>query len=110
MCKRHIYQAHAPAMAPQGAYEGKTTRLVYGEAALPERYASEDRSLKRYRHFPWWSLWLIWPLIALLKWVAPIYIGVLAALRDTMSTQAQPVAMIVAVLLIVAGIALIRHD
>src|SRR6266542_6681285 len=110
MCKRHTYQVNAPAMVSQGTYEGKTTRLAYGEAALSERYTSEDRSLKRYRHFPWWSLWLIWPLIGLLKWVAPIYIGVLAALRDTMGTQAQPVAMIVAVLLIVAGIALIRHD
>ena len=109
MCKRHTYQANAPAMVAQGAYEGKTTRLAYGESALPEGYMSEGRRNRRHGHFPWWSLWLIWPLIGLLKWVAPIYLGALTALRDTFSTQAQPVAMIVAVLLIVAGLALIRR-
>ena len=69
----------------------------------------DDRRIKRYGHFPWWSLWLIWPLIGLLKWVVPIYIGALAALRDSVSTPAQPVAMIAAALLIVAGLMLIRH-
>jgi hypothetical protein len=110
MCKRHTYQANAPAMASQGAYEGKTTRLAYGEIASVEGYAPNDRPIKRYGHFPWWSLWLIWPLIGLLKWAVPIYIGALAALRDSISTQAQPVAMIAAVLLIVAGLMLIRRD
>jgi hypothetical protein len=109
MCKRKSYRIESPAMAVQGAYEGKTTRLAYAEAALPERSMLEERRNGRHGHFPWWSLWLIWPLIGLLKWMVPIYIGALAALRDTFSTQAQPVAMIIAVLLIVAGLALIRR-
>jgi hypothetical protein len=109
MCKRKSYRIDRPAMAAQGAYEGKTTRLAFGETLPPESYTPGDARIKRYGHFPWWSLWLIWPLIGLLKWVAPIYLGALAGLRDAMSTQAQPVAMVVAVLLIVAGVALIRR-
>ena len=109
MCKHKSYRIERPAMAAQGAYEGKTTRLAYGEAALPERSMLEGRWSRRHGHFPWWSLWLIWPLIGLLKWIMPIYIGALTALRDTFSMQAQPVAMIIAVLLIVAGVALIRR-
>lgn len=109
MCKRKPYRIQPPAMAAQGAYEGSTTRLAYGEAAPPERPTSEGRRSRYHGHFPWWSLWLIWPLIGLLKWALPLYTGALAALRDTLSMQAQPVAMIMAVLLIVAGLALIRR-
>jgi hypothetical protein len=104
MCKRKSYQIDRPAMTAKGAYEGQTVRL--------DRYgiALGLRETGRPGRFPGWSLWLIWPLIGLLKWVAPVYLGALAALRDAMSTQAQPVAMVTAILLIVGGLALIRRD
>jgi len=103
MCKRKSYQIDRPAIAANGAYEGQTVRLdAHG-------IARAEREIGRLGGFPWWSLWLIWPLIGLLKWVVPIYLGALTALRDAISTQAQPVAIVTAVLLIVAGLALIRR-
>jgi hypothetical protein len=103
MCKRKFHQIDQPAMAVNGAYEGQTVRLDGRSITRAERRTRWPGG------FPWWSLWLIWPLIGLLKWAAPIYLTALAALRDTTSTLAEPAAAIVAVLLIVAGLALIRR-
>jgi hypothetical protein len=57
--------------------------------------------------FPWWTLWLIWPLIGLAKLVTPLVLNTLAAMTGSLGERG---ALLVALLLIVAGIALLRRS
>ena len=69
-----------------------------------------ERAAARRQHFPWWSLWLIWPLLAALKWAAPLYLAGLAEARGTLGALDRPAAALAAVLLIAAGLLLIRRE
>jgi hypothetical protein len=75
-----------------GARTGETTRLgaVRGEGG------------HACGRFPWWTLWLIWPAIGLVKWTAPLLLGLYAELA-ALSVPLLPV------LLILAGAALIAR-
>jgi hypothetical protein len=101
MCKRHT---HAPEvrLASEGAYEGQTMRLDPHEQAWGMRRANGHSW-----GFPWWALWLIWPLIGLTKLAAPLVSETLAAFTGSLGVLG---AQFVAVLLIVAGIALLRRS
>jgi hypothetical protein len=76
-----------------GPAEGETTRL-----------AAEGDGERRCRwgSFPWWTLWLIWPAVGLLKWTAPLVLAAYAELV-ALSTALLPA------LLILAGLALIAR-
>jgi hypothetical protein len=102
MCKRKSYRLGQPVMAAEGPYEGQTVRLAAGD--LP----SGDRQVRgRCAGFPWWTLWLIWPLIGLAKWFIPLYLGAAAAVLGPLS--AAGAAPFVAVALILAGLVLISR-
>jgi hypothetical protein len=100
MCKRKRYQVDQPALATEGAYEGQTMRL-------DPRGGSHDRghSCRQAGGFPWWTLWLIWPLIGLAKWFVPLYVGAIGAGLARLS--AAGLAPFVAIALIALGLVLI---
>ena len=99
MCtKAHRRERLTPMVA--GAYEGQTIRMSDADGASVERRrACEGRS------FPWWSLWLIWPLIGVAKWLVPLYLGAIGASLAQLS--AAGLAPVVAIALIVIGLLLI---
>ncbi|HEU5102735.1 MAG TPA: hypothetical protein VFU22_27125 [Roseiflexaceae bacterium] len=104
MCKRKTHRIDMPMLAAEGAYEGRTVRLNHRDD-MPARRS--DRGCAWHVRFPWWTLWLIWPLIGLAKWFVPLYIGVVtAALTELRATGAAP---IVASILILAGLVLIAR-
>ena len=98
MCKRQRYAPEAQ-LASEGAYEGQTMRLD-----LYERERSTHRSAGQDQRFHWWALWLIWPLIVLVKWGTPLALGAFAAVAGALGGLGAP---IVALLLIAAGIILL---
>ena len=101
MCKRKTHRMDLNALATEGAYEGQTVRLDQRDIANIERHGD------RHHSFPWWTLWLIWPLIGLAKWFVPLYLGALTAAFAQLSTAgAAPIA---AFALIVVGIVLISR-
>ncbi|HET9224051.1 MAG TPA: hypothetical protein VFO07_16175 [Roseiflexaceae bacterium] len=99
MCKRHTF-APETRLASEGAYEGQTMRLV-----SHERKCGMHRLDAHIWGFPWWALWLIWPLIELAKLVTPLVLNTLAAMTGSLGELG---AQFVALLLIVAGITLLR--
>ena len=97
MCKRREHMPTAQLAADHG-YEGRTLRL--GSAPdLP--------TVRRCRHFPWWTLWLLWPVLASLKWLVPLWLGAAATLAGALSTSG---GVIVAAVLIAVGLLLIRRS
>ena len=98
MCKRQRIAPEAQ-LASEGAYEGQTMRLD-----LHEREKGTCRPAGQDQRFHWWVLWLIWPLIALVKWGAPLALGAFAAVARTLGALGAP---IVALLLIAAGVILL---
>ena len=101
MCKRQRYAPEAQ-LASEGAYEGQTVRLD-----LHERECGTRRSVGQGQRFPWWALWLIWPLMELVKWGTPLALGAFATVAGSLGTLGAP---IVALLLIASGIALLRRS
>ncbi len=90
MCRSHRAE-HRPAMETV-AYEGETRRL-----SLESETGS---NACRWRGFPWWSLWLLWPLAMLLKALVPVVGGSIALLM-------QPIVLEITLLpLILIGIGL----
>ena len=73
-------------------YDGTTTRLVGGE-----------QTRQAYQRFPWWTLWLIWPLIGLLKGVSASVIAGWAALGGLF----VPANVLLALALIAVGIVIL---
>jgi hypothetical protein len=96
MCKRREYPPTAQFAGGQ-AYEGRTMRLD-----VPHQPAA-----RRCRHFPWWTLWLLWPLLASLKWLVPLWLGAVATVANTLSASG---GVMVAAILIAAGLLLIRRS
>jgi hypothetical protein len=73
MCKRHAYRRGTLALATEGAYEGKTVRLGARQTEWQAASSSgERRRRQRGGGFPWWTLWLLWPLGAALKHAPPL--------------------------------------
>jgi hypothetical protein len=95
MCKRKHYQLDRAALAAEGAYEGRTMRLD----------SRGGGSCGQAGGFPWWTLWLIWPLIGVVKWFVPLYLGAIAAGLGRLS--AAGLAPLVAIGLIAIGLLLI---
>lgn len=89
MCKQ---QRRAPEalQAAEGIYEGQTIRL--------------DQQHHRHGAFPYWTLWLIWPLLVLVKWLIPFSWGMFVAIMGAMSGS---IGAAVAIVLIVFGVALL---
>ena len=107
MCKRKSYRLDQPIMATEGGYEGRTVRLNARDSVSHER--REQHSCGGHGGFPWWMLWLVWPLIGLVKWFVPLYLGAITAGIAQISTLG--VAPFVALALIVIGLVLIgRHE
>jgi hypothetical protein len=93
MCKRHTMRT-ATVTQP---YEGETIRLG------AKRYSEyEPKAAGHCGGFPWWTLWLIWPLIGLLKASVPLLIGVVAGIGEITLP-------LVPLLLIVCGLLLLRR-
>lgn len=91
MCRSRRTE-YRPAIEP-AAYDGETRQL-----ALESETGS---SACRWRGFPWWSLWLLWPLAMLLKALVPVVAGSFALLM-------QPIVLEITLLpLILIGIGLV---
>src|SRR5690349_5598422 len=100
MCKRRTHRLDMPIIAAEGAYEGQTLRLDSRDGIPAQR--SERKACAGQASFPWWTLWLIWPLIGLAKWFAPLYLGTLTAIVTQLS--AAGAAPFVAFALIAVGL------
>ena len=103
MCRRHIKATEMRTATAEGPYEGETVRLGTqhdGQAA---------QGIARHGHFPWWSLWLIWPLFGLVKWLVPALRAGIAAVAGTLSELPLLAAGPWPILLIVVGIMLLRR-
>jgi hypothetical protein len=105
MCKHKSYRIHRPMIAAEGAYEGQTMRLDPRDIVSNER--RDRQACGRHASFPWWTLWLIWPLIGLAKWFVPLYLGAITAVIAQLNTAG--VAPFLAIALIVIGLVLIRR-
>ena len=106
MCKHKRYLSDQPmmaAMATDGAYEGQTVRLDSRDRVSHQR--RERHSCAGHGRFPWWTLWLIWPLVGLAKWFVPLYFGAITASLAQLSTAG--IAPFMAIALIVIGLVLI---
>ena len=75
-----------------GPYEGKTIRLN----EQPERGRPKAHS------FPCWALWLIWPLIVLIKAAAPLAAEIATALQQLPALSYWPLVLVGLGLLLVA--------
>ena len=105
MCKRNAHPIDTFTLAAEGAYEGQTVRLDTRGIM-----AGQGRAQRAHRWcggFPWWTLWMIWPLFGLVKWLAPLYLAAASAVLARLS--AVGAAPIVAIVLIAAGLWLIRR-
>jgi hypothetical protein len=111
MCKHKSFVSEQPTiatmpmMATEGAYEGQTVRLDSHDRVLHQR--RERGSCGGHGSFPWWTLWLIWPLIGLAKWFVTLYLGAITVGLTQLS--ANGVVPFVAIALIVIGLVLIRR-
>jgi hypothetical protein len=92
MCKRQTMQT-----ASTQPYEGETIRFDAEQRAL-----GDSQATLHCASFPWWTLWLIWPLIGLLKWSMPLLIGVVASIGEI-------TVPLIPLLLIVLGLLLLRR-
>lgn len=107
MCKRHARRMVPPALASEGAYEGETARLESGE--LDRMWDGRSRAERRGAcrgGFPWWALWLLWPLFFVLKPLAMAARGAMASVAGPVALADLPAALL-AVALIVAGLLLV---
>ena len=102
MCKRKNHHMDMPLMVAEGAYEGRTVRLDRVDR-IDDRRAAHESAWRG--GFPWWTLWLIWPLIGLAKWFVPLWLGALTA--SVAQLSAAGAAPLVALALIVVGLVLI---
>jgi len=103
MCKRKSYLVDQSTMATEVGYEGQTVRLDSRDGISHER--RDHHFCGWHGSFPWWTLWLIWPLIGLAKWIVPLYLG--AVTYGLAQLSAAGVAPFAAIALIVIGLALI---
>src|SRR5262245_11145560 len=110
MCKRQTHRNYATTLARQGAYEGQTIRLG-SQAALVakgDRGSGTRRGPEWRGSFPWWTLWLIWPVVVLVTKLVPLALSTTsAAFAQVHAAGVAPA--ILAVLLMVAGLALVRR-
>ena len=105
MSKHKRYMFDRPMIAAEGGYEGQSLRLDPHDSVAPER--RERHGCGQHGGFPWWTLWLIWPLIGLVKWFVPLYLSAITAGLAQLS--AAGVAPFVAIGLIMLGLVLIRR-
>ncbi len=99
MCKRAFRKDEVPQQIGNTPYEGETRRLDTGchTSAASGRWAP-------HRHFPLWTLWLIWPLALLIKGALVSVAAALAVLGPSLLFHALPIV------LVVAGIFLFLHN
>lgn len=113
MCRRHtIYTrtaAHRHAnerprtLEYNGAYEGETVHL-----GSRQSNAAMHPARGRCGSFPWWTLWLIWPLIGLVKALIFVLPGLLVAMTGLAQEFATFGMSLLAIGLIIVGVWLIR--
>ena len=85
-------------------YEGKTIRLD------ARQEPSGVRAMHWHRGgFPWWTLWLIWPLFGLVKGLAVVLAGAIAAVASALPELAMTAMSFWPVVLIPIGILLFRR-
>jgi hypothetical protein len=101
MCKKS-YHRTSLVSATAGAYEGQTRRLTPAATPHPKQ---RPRGWKR--GFPWWSLWLIWPLAGLARSARPLTLAALDSFRLGAGLLDRAAVMLVAGALICTGAALI---
>jgi hypothetical protein len=92
MCRQQKQALEASPVA-EGAYQGRTIRL--------------DQRADYRRTFPYWALWLIWPLLVLGKWIVPFSWGMFATITGIVS---GPVSIAAAIVLIVLGVVLLLRS
>lgn len=92
MCGRRSELQPAPSVGP---YQGETMRL--------SATAAETRPSRRWGGFPWWALWMLWPVLGGLKWAAAFAGPLLGTLLQPVTLTVAPLAL----LLIGAGLALL---
>jgi hypothetical protein len=67
-----------------GAYEGETIHLR-DQVAKPQCSSS-------FR-FSWWMLWLIWPMIALIKWTVPMLVATVGSVAAAVQSMTLTISL-----------------
>ena len=98
MCKRQAKSVEFREQ-PVAGYTGETINL--GSERVPTAAAKSRQCANS--SFPFWTLWLIWPLFGLLKGALPFIAGSVAVLS-------QFVMLLLPLVLIVIGIMLLRRS
>lgn len=96
---------------PEGSYEGDTVRLSthqQDQGLHPLR--SVHRKHDHHNGFPWWTLWLIWPLFGVVKEIVTAFGASIAAVVNALPTHTFSVSAIIPILLIVVGVLLLRRQ
>jgi hypothetical protein len=92
MCKRRTTATQLVTARP--SYTGATRRL--------DHHAPMGSTLRRTAWrggFPWWTLWLLWPLFGVLKAAGPVVWSGLAALTQV-TVPLLPLVLVVGVLVV----------
>jgi hypothetical protein len=103
MCKRHQYKAE-DRESKEVPYEGETRRLDPQQTGAGATYRRASHA-----HFPWWTLWLIWPLIYVVKGMVRVLADAATAIGGAVSTIDFGGLWLLPIILIVAGIVLLRR-
>lgn len=98
MCGRR--KAHMRMKTEQDVYEGQTTRL---DAQVAQTAFARHRMHWR-GSFSWFMLWMIWPMIALVKFVTPLVFGLVTTTIGALNSVTVPLFPLV---LIGLGVALL---
>ena len=101
MCRRLRMETRT--VAADASYTGETVRLGTWQEG---RHAP---GCYRHGHFPLWALWFIWPLAGFVMWLVPAILSAVAAVAGTLSEAVGAVPGPWPVLLIIAGIMLLRR-
>lgn len=87
-------QKRAKTSLTNSPYEGSTQRL------------NQEQTLTARRTFPWWTLWLIWPLMSLVKYASATVFAGWAALGGL----AVPANVLIMLALMIVGVVILLRE
>ena len=104
MCGKHKWSQSERSAVAQEGYEGKTIRLGEEQPGGPAQGASIH-----WHRFPWWTLWLIWPLFGLIKGAVVAVSGMVGAAATQLAEISVGALSFWPLLLILLGLLLLRR-
>ncbi len=85
-------------------YEGETVRL---QTSVPLQAQGMQRRHAFHHGFPWWTLWLIWPLFGVIKGVVTAFGATASSVLAALPTYTVSFSALIPIALIVVGVLLL---